>query len=93
MIQQLALQRQGAEDAIEGADPIGRDDHAPPVRARIVVADLAFVARAETLEVGAFERVWKRAFQRGCVEGGQGQRTYVSAALGGQGRLIRTPGS
>ena len=41
--QHLPLERDRRDRAVEGAEPVGRDDDAPPVRQVVIVAHLAAV--------------------------------------------------
>ncbi len=71
-VQDLPFERQRAEHAIEGADAVRGDDHAPPVGERVVVADLALVFRPELREVGRVERFLEGVSEGRFGDGGHG---------------------
>ena len=43
--EELPFERQCAEDSIEGTNAVGDDDDTPTILCRVVVPNLAFVAR------------------------------------------------
>ena len=51
--EQLTLQGKRPKDSIEGADPIRDDNDSTSVMGSVVVANLAFIARPQTLELSA----------------------------------------
>ena len=67
VIEQLTLERQRAQDPIEGANAIGYDDVALTVAGGVVVADLSFVTLTELIEMSTFENVGKDGFNDGTV--------------------------
>ena len=66
-VEQLALERDGGEDAVERREAIGGDHH-DAVVSRVVVADFAPVELAQGGEVGFFERERKLSVES--VHGG-----------------------
>ena len=64
LVQDLALEGQGAEHAIEGADPIRRHEDAAAITGSIAVAYLALDLLAELVEVGAIERAREARAER-----------------------------
>src|SRR5690606_7875598 len=68
-IEHLSLERQRADDAVEGADAVGDDDEAPAILRRVVVADLAFVLAAEGIEVGPLEGLGQSFAENGVGDG------------------------
>ena len=57
LLQDLALERQRADHAVEGANAIGGDEVAPPVLRHVALAHLADGASAQRLERRPLERL------------------------------------
>src|SRR5690606_4301221 len=53
--QDLALERNGRQDDVEGAEPVGRDDDTPPVGKIVILANLALVAVRQFRNMGVGE--------------------------------------
>ncbi len=83
-VQHLPLERDGAEHAVERADPIGRDDVTTSVGGRVVVPDFPLVLRAERRKVGRVERVRESGAERGLVD--HGARTSSRRVSAGEER-------
>ena len=54
LVQHLTLERKRADHDVEARDAVGHDDRAA-VALHVAVADLAFLARSESIEFGARE--------------------------------------
>src|SRR5260221_6000823 len=74
VVQELALQREGSEHAIERADPVGNDDGPTTIAGRVVVPNLPFVPLAERGEVSAIERMLESCADRGLGDAGHARK-------------------
>src|SRR5439155_643255 len=76
------LERDGGEDPVESAEPVGSDHH-DPIALRIVVAHLAPVELAQQREIGLAQRVRKLGAQGlvHCGSSGTAQDSACAVAI------------
>src|SRR5439155_7442944 len=81
-VEDLALERDGGEDPVESAEPVGGDHH-DPIALRVVVAYLAPVELAQEGEIGLAQRVRKLGAQGlvHCGSSGTAQDSACAVAI------------